>query len=621
MKRVMQTVCVILIMAFLTVFVQPIAAVSGGSAPDEAGLISVSDGIIKWKKQSIGVFDDGNLLCGKFTMLAGTSSGDWYPIGLSRLGKDDNYIGYLALLKDNIERRYSENGGLDRVKATEWHRTVLAILASGGDPTALCTDENGKAIDLISDGIYNRGNTVSLGAQGISGWIWGLIALDGRCYEIPDGAYYSREDIIKEILCRQLDDGGFALSGGVSDPDITAMAIQALAPYYNDEKTYTYTRLETGNDRTAAVKLIIDEALERLSSLQLDSGDYRSWGIRNSGSVCQVIVALCSLGIDPVSDPRFIKNGNTLWDGLMIYRVSDGGFANALAYNEKNQSAEPEKSNSMAGEQALYAIAAMLRLKDGKRALYDFCDEMSDGMKGRISLLVAGISEIDGNTDVAVVKGLLSDFYSLPISDRRYVTNYHLLSDVAKSKGVDIASIAESAEVIEDIKPEREPLIFSEADKRAAEAIPEECSSEYYQQVTELLYRLDVCADFEERATYTERLSALKRRINAIKAEINDINSVIKDKASLTDEKNVKAIINRYNALSEYDRGLVENYDDVLIAQAKINTKLRAAWISAGVVALICVLSFFVFMRIKRRKTKKQRELEELSLFYKGDDE
>lgn len=86
-------------------------------------------------------------------------------------------------------------------------------------------DENGKG---------------SLGRQGINGLIWGLITLDSMYYEIPEGAYYSRDDIIVQILGLQLADGGWALTGSVSDPDITAMTLQCFAPYYNSEKEYTY---------------------------------------------------------------------------------------------------------------------------------------------------------------------------------------------------------------------------------------------------------------------------------------------------------------------------------------------------------------------------------------------
>ena len=213
-----------------------------GRAADAADVRAIADGIVAWKKADNGATADGFLLNDAFLALAGTTPGDWYPIGLSRLGVEDRYDAYLAVLRDQVEERYRQPGALSAAKATEWHRIALAVLAAGGDPTSFGTDGDGQPIDLIADGTYNRGWQTSLGRQGINGWIWGLIALDSMRYELPDDAFYTREDILLEILCRQLADGGFALSGTTADPDITAMAVQALAPYYNTETVYTYKR-------------------------------------------------------------------------------------------------------------------------------------------------------------------------------------------------------------------------------------------------------------------------------------------------------------------------------------------------------------------------------------------
>ena len=177
----------------------------------------------------------------------------------------------------------------------------------GGDPTNIGKDSGGKSINLIADGTYDRGKTTPLGRQGINGWIWGLITLDSMSYEVPEGAYYTRDDIIVEIIKQQLTDGGFALSGKTADADITAMALQALAPYYNSEKSYTYTQRVNKKKVTKAVYQIVDEALECLSKQQLDTGDFASWGTENVESTDQVVVALCSLGIDPLTDKRFMK--------------------------------------------------------------------------------------------------------------------------------------------------------------------------------------------------------------------------------------------------------------------------------------------------------------------------
>ncbi len=376
-------------------------------------LLSIAQGIIDWKKADVGSPKNGDLLCDAFLELAGTTAGDWYPIGLSRIGASDNYDGYLAVLRDKVEERYRQPGRLSVAKATEWHRIILSVLAAGGDPTHFGTDENGQPINLIADGTYDRGKTTPLGRQGINGWIWGLIALDGKRYEIPNGAYYTREDIISEILLKQLPDGGWALSGKVSDPDLTAMAVQALAPYYESEKDVISEKTE------ADVRQAVDTALLCLSSMQLPTGDYASWGTQNVESTDQVIIALCCLGIDPQSDARFIKNGNTLLDGVLRYRQPDGGFAHSYDHDPDNPASVPGESNSMAGEQTLLAMAALIRQQNGDTTIYDFRSEEGGG-DSRV---------VFSDEDRRAVDDLPS-----PLSTEQYVTVTALLDKLLQSE-------------------------------------------------------------------------------------------------------------------------------------------------------------------------------------------
>src|SRR5699024_11026485 len=136
-----------------------------------------------------------------------------------------------------------------------------------------------------------------------------------------------------------LADGGFALSGEETDPDMTGMAIQALAPYYNTEEVFTYeTRFENETVQKT-VRTVVDEALAILSELQLSDGGFSSWDTANAESTAQVIVALTSLGIDPLEDERFIKNGNTVLDGILRFYMDDGGFIHAESYDPENPTA------------------------------------------------------------------------------------------------------------------------------------------------------------------------------------------------------------------------------------------------------------------------------------------
>lgn len=578
---------------------------------------NIADGIIAWKKSDVNAKSDENLINNEYLSLAGTTPGDWYVIGLSRLGRKDNYEGYLAVIAEKIKERYTEPGRLSAAKSTEWHRISLAVLAAGGDPE----DIGGQ--NLIADGTYDRGKTASLGKQGINGWIWGLITLDSMAYEIPDGAFYSREDIITEIISKELADGGFTLTGDVADPDITAMAIQALAPYYNDEKTYEI------NGKTVSVREVIDRATEKLSAMQTGDGDFLSWGTKNVESTDQVIVALCSLGIDPLSDSRFIKNGKTLLDGILLYRMPDGGFIHSKTYDADNPSSMPGSSNSMAGEQTLYTIAALLRRKNGMRALYDFRPEQSSDLKARISDLQTEIAKIGAKTDDGTLKKLLSDYYSITETERRYVYNYYLLSSAAKERNIDIEKIASETKIIES-PPDKDgtesKVVFSETDMAAFESLPENPTTENYVLVITLLDKINRCEDFSGRDETIKKLEEAKTKIAEIQAEIDSLNAEVKEKLyplekmTLSDLKTAEEIYQRYEKLSDYDKTKVLNFEDVIKTKTYLENILRGIIIGAVLTVIAAITAFFVIKDIKKRKHRKEREMEELAELYKDED-
>lgn len=151
----------------------------------------------------------------------------------------------------------------------------------------------------------------------------------------------------RPILARQNPDGGWSLGGGASDPDLTAMALQALAKY------------RSRTDVSAAV----EAGLSCLSQLQQENGAFLSWDAESSEAVSQVLVALTELGLSP-DDARFVKNGQTLEDVLLRFAQSDGSFAHT-----------PDgRGNLLASTQAFYALAAVQRAREGKTTLYDMSD-------------------------------------------------------------------------------------------------------------------------------------------------------------------------------------------------------------------------------------------------------
>lgn len=283
----------------------------------------------------------GSCLSDTEALPAGSSVSDWLALALRLSGADDAYEDYLSALRDSVTARCAESGALDARKATEYHRTALTVLALGGDPTQFGVKPDGTPVDLIADGVYAFAGDLS--AQGLNAPIFALLTLDAGAFSVPDGANYDRETLVSTILAQQEESGGFGLIPGGTDVDITAMAICALAPYPQAE---------------AAVA----RALTYLETEMTDSCGFLSYGTESAESTCQVIIALCALGIDPRSDARFTRGESNLLTGLERYRQADGSFSHAL---------DDEEGNLMATEQALLALAAMERLAQGRR-LYDF---------------------------------------------------------------------------------------------------------------------------------------------------------------------------------------------------------------------------------------------------------
>lgn len=492
------------------------------------------DGILAWKRAQQGVAEGQPLLSGELLTYAGSTAADWLPIGLSRYGAEDDYDSYLAALRTYVEQKYREPDKLDRTKATEWHRIALAVLACGGDPTHFGRDENGADINLIADGVYDRGKTADLGRQGLNGWLWGLITLDSMKYTIPAGASYTRTELVKTILSYQLSDDGFNLrvaQGSTADPDITAMAIQSMGPYYRTS--------------TLNVKDPVDRALERLSQLQLDTADFRSWGTRNSESTSQVIISLCSVGIDPQNDPRFVKNGLNLLDALFYYQQEDGGFAHSYELDEGNPSAVPGESGSMATDQALLALVSVWRQAQGMSPLYDF---RPGGVSSKI--LTPEESEV---------------------------------------------SFAGSYE-------------FTEADQQQADALPKKLSTENDAEVTALLNKLKMSRDFDGYDTYMTKLTQAKSDIDALYAEIESLNADIQEQIismtepGLGEKSTVDRLVKRYKALSDHDKELVQNWDTVLAVKAQTDAAQRNLFLIIGGAVVVMVA---VTVVVRRRRESK----------------
>lgn len=278
----------------------------------------------------------GDFMATLGTPTVNSTGGEWMVIGLARSGRTVP-AGYYDNVVEYVKAKADANERLHPAKVTDNARVILALTAIGKDVTNVGGHNLLKGLDSMD---YVQ-------TQDINGPIFTLIALDSHNY--PTMGDVTREKLIQVILDAQLNDGGWNLSAENADPDMTAMAIQALAPYYKTNET---------------VKAAVDKALEALSALQRSDGGFDSWGTVNSESCAQVIVALTALGIDPTADSRFVKNGHTVLDALAGFYVTGGGFRHTAG----------GERNDMATEQGYYALAAYYRFANTQTRLYDMSD-------------------------------------------------------------------------------------------------------------------------------------------------------------------------------------------------------------------------------------------------------
>lgn len=267
---------------------------------------------------------------------------EWAILTLARVGNlsDESAEAYL----ESAEASVSAIEG-DQLEAypTGNARVTLAVSALGKD----ATDFGGKNLlngiadlDLLAD-------------QGVNAAIYALLAFDCADYEVPDiGAENpaTRENLVAFILDSKLEAGGWDYFGPNPDPDLTSMAILALAPYADDEN----------------VAAEIDAAVDLLSGLQLEKGGFASWGSENACSAAQVLLALSTLGIDAASDERFEKNGATVIDALQNLFVEGEGFL----YSEYS-----DFPDSYTTYQCITALNAYRRFLDGDQTFYDFTEK------------------------------------------------------------------------------------------------------------------------------------------------------------------------------------------------------------------------------------------------------
>lgn len=300
-------------------------------------------------------------------------SGEWAVLGLARAGVElsDAYIqAYYGKVVAYVRKNMGADGVLRDPEShnpaiTDNERIALALTAIGKDP-ANVGGENLLAALQDKDIMQVTATSVT----DINGLVMGLLALNSRNYT-SDTSW-----LVQAVLAQQNEDGSWSASADTkpaSDVDMTAMALQALAPYYKD-----------GGNET--VNHAVNKALQWLSD------KYKGTGYTSAESCAQVVIALSALNLDANTDARFTKTveGKTLsvLGNLLQYRVAEnGGF--------KHQFAD-KAVNEMATEQALCAMAAYARFTEKANALYDMTDAACAHRFGEWKVTVAATCTKDG---------------------------------------------------------------------------------------------------------------------------------------------------------------------------------------------------------------------------------
>ena len=280
----------------------------------------------------------------------GTNAGEWTVFGLARgnyFAKDSKYFtDYYSRIVEYVNTTATTvnmSGALDKNKSTDNSRLIMALAAIGKDATSVGN------WDLVE--AYSANGINWIQKQGMNGTIWTLIALDCGGYETSDPTI--RQQCVDAIIGAQHDDGGWSLVTAKTQPsnvDITGMTLTALYPYRNQPE----------------VAAACEEALAWLSESQLENGGFPYGQGETSESCVWAIVAATTWGINPDTDSRFIKNGNSAIDNLLTYYVEEEAMFEHVRGSTNGM--------YMATDQATYALVAYDRFINDKTALYDYSD-------------------------------------------------------------------------------------------------------------------------------------------------------------------------------------------------------------------------------------------------------
>ncbi|MBU5590435.1 DUF4430 domain-containing protein [Clostridium sp. MSJ-4] len=267
------------------------------------------------------------------------SSNPWAALALNKYGiKADE-----GFLKPSIEDIKSQ--GIKEMSPTELETISIALTALGYSP-----------YDFLGHNLVEE-----LYSRNLEDFYNNEVAFALLAYNylnINDNYKIGEKQLIEALLNSKLSyevEGkkltGWTWYGEKIDPDMTAVVISALSPYYRGKE------VEGINNKQ--LKDSLDNAVDSLSLMQNSRGDIIGQYGPASETNSFAIVALTSLGIDPEGN-NFTKENGDLVSALLSYKGDNG------QYNHDDNT----KNNYLSTEEALRALISLDGFKNN--GFYDY---------------------------------------------------------------------------------------------------------------------------------------------------------------------------------------------------------------------------------------------------------
>ncbi len=590
---------------------------------------------------------------GKEGNLDRNKSTEWarLMLTLSSLGYDITKVGtpgtyfktYSTANTSIVDAKKVEEGNLIRideaVKIYDSNRKYIEIPAgtyTGDIEANTITDSNGTVYTLTTNQFltieqgYNFIEKLSQSykfsyRQGINGPIWETIAMNTGEYRFIEDSNNSDINTFGKMIGYILDKeitqsdgtvGGWALSGKTPDPDITGMALQALAPYYLDPSKYDAAQVQLVDNKGEKVQDYsykeFAEAVERgiyiLSLIQNENGGFTSFGTTNAESIVQVIVALTALNIDPLQESidlphinqsiNFLTEGqehegvftNNMIDALLTFWANGsgsspevGGFKHVTAgYDGGGGSGTGV--NAMATDQALYGLIAYDRFKKGENKLYD----MTDMINGQYKNMKAKTYEVRfvKNSDSIIKTEVYSPYAVIEIPEGDFE---NLRTFVGWNTAEDGSGVAYNPKELLSM-PEQNITLYAQyeadIDKiiEAITALPEVADVKLSDQsaIAEVRQVYDELTSEQQKAITNqsklvnlqatiEELQQAENDADAAKQVIEAIHNLPKETTITLESKQVVEEIRvAFNGLTETQQALVTNYEELKEIEKKL---------------------------------------------------